>query len=303
MLALVLGSNGQDGTFLTRHLLALGHRVIGVGRAPGPVHPLDHASFSYVSLDVRDGRTLTSVLDDLRPQRIFHVAAMHASACHNQYEPIFCEMLDVNVGSVHTVLEHLRSTGSDGRLLYASSGKVFGNPLPAVVDEATPKVDSCLYSITKNTAGSLIRHYRRAHGVKVSQLYLFNHESYLRPGDYFVPKLVRALCGEPTTFSTLSFHCDWGSADEYMSIAIEVLERAVGEDFVVATGRCLLARDLVDALFLSHQMDVTNVAEEVAARPSTPYLVDTSKLERLVGRVPRVKIEDIVESMVDLRRR
>jgi len=303
--AMVLGCNGQDGSFLSRRLLDDGvGTVVGVGIEREQRFGYDPTRFKYISLDLAgESAPLRALLRETRPQRIFHVAAVHASAESTLYEPVFETMLSVNVRTVHTILEHLRNEDGLARLVYASSAKVFGSPLPEVISETTPRMSSCLYGITKNTAGDLIRHYRSAHRVAASQLYLFNHESELRPQGFFIPKLVRCLKaaahGEHYVerFHTLDFYCDWGSADEYMGIMIELLERVPAEDFVVATGTVVHARTLTARLFaklgVPMQSHTNETVEQTEARP---YAVDTSKLQS-VGLAPNVTIEELIERL------
>jgi len=306
--ALVIGANGQDGTFLTRHLVARGCRVVGVGRQEAARFAISSPGFSYHQIDLRSPDRLRELLEMKRPDRIFHVAAVHMSA-GAIYEPVFDEMLQVNVSTAHAIVEHLRSTNRGARFMYASSAKVFGDPYPAVINEKTPTKSTCLYSITKNAAYSLIDHYRRNHGIQGSVAYLFNHESELRPERYFFPKLLSCLMAakrgsnSKTSLTSLEFHCDWGSAEEYMEFMVDMLERAPGEDFVLATGTCTYARDFVRALFAKHGLDYRHFVEEKVtpeAQGGEPYTVELTKLRSLLGRVPGVGIGDVVDKMLDL---
>jgi GDPmannose 4,6-dehydratase len=139
-----------------------------------------------------------------------------------------------------------------------------------------------------------------------SLVYFFNHESALRPPEFFFPKLIACLVGairgqaEPTTFGTLDFCRDWGSAEEYMDLAVDMLEKAPGEDFVLATGRCTQARELVRKLFAEYGLDYRLFIREqaTAGAPSEPYVASTAKLRDLVGRTPQVGIEEVVRAMV-----
>lgn len=303
---MVLGCNGQDGTFLCRRLLHSGnHQVFGVDIGRYSRFQYDHHRFEYVSLDLGGpSRLLRELLASKRPQRIFHVAAVHASAERAAYEPVFETMLDVNVRTVHTVLEHLRNGDPCARLIYASSAKAFGSPLPKLVHESSPRISTCLYGTTKNAAGDLIRYYRGAHRTLASQLFLFNHESELRPSGFFIPKLVGILGaaerGERKLehFQTLDFHCDWGSADEYMGIMIDLLERAAGEDFVVATGRTVHARALIEQLFAARGASMQDYVIEGKPTTDAPYYAaDIEKLKSL-GSPPSITIEELIAHLV-----
>ncbi len=307
--ALVLGVNGQDGTFLARHLVKKGFRVTGVGRQPQPREHFLSSQFSYEQLDLRQVAALGSVLDANKPDLIFHVAAVHTSA-GGHYEEIWHDALQVNVASVHAILEHLRERNPTGRLIYASSGKVFGEPYPLTVDEATPIKSNCLYSITKNTAFHLTNYYRRHYSLNASVVYLFNHESEFRPADYFIPKILAGLVSAKdnpkhvTEVNTLEFYCDWGSADEYMGLLVEMAELAPGEDFVLGTGTATYARKLVDQLFQRYGLEYQrHFVESGAAGASInkPYKVDTRKLQERIGRAPRQNIYDVCRIILEVK--
>lgn len=305
--ALVLGVNGQDGTLLAQRLLARGYHVVGIGRQDSSRHVVPSDRYLYRKLDLRTASDLSRILAQDRPDLIFHFAAVHRSAEGGPYELMFGDMLRVNIESLQVALEYIRTTNPRARLIYAGSAKVFGEPYPAIVDEHTSVVTTCLYSLTKIAALELIQFYRRKHGVHAAYLYLFNHESKLRAPEYFVPKLVAALRsairGEQrvTSFNTLQFWCDWGSAEEYMDLAIEVAERATANDFIIATGRSHLARDLVEQLFQRHGLDSGQFVVEkadVQAPQRKPYAASTDRLQAAIGRMPSVSIDALCELML-----
>ena len=99
------------------------------------------------------------------------MAAIHGSAGY-AYEASWREALAVNVGSVHACLEHMRRRCPAARLFYPSSLKVFGDPPPSEIDEETPRIGSCLYSITKNAATDLIHQYRADMGLGMCRILL-----------------------------------------------------------------------------------------------------------------------------------
>ena len=305
--ALIIGSNGQDGTFLVRHLLRKAYQVAGVARQGASRWLIESPEFKYYSIDLREVGLLSSVLKDLRPDLIFHVAAVHTSA-GGTYETVFGDVLKVNVGSVHEVLEYLREQ-SDARFLYASSCKVFGFPLPSRINESTPIFNQDLYSISKNAAGHLIDYYRKNHAVLASIVYLFNHESELRPDDFFIPTIVRCLASalndssHITQVNSLEFYCDWGSAEEYSDIMVDMATKAPGDDFLLASGRCVYARDFVNELFSLYGLNYANHIRERIATSSPSqhkYSVDLTKLEGEVRRLPEVTILEVSKRILSL---
>lgn len=301
--ALVLGVNGQDGSFAADHLLRRGYRLVGLGRQPVGRDAMP-PSYDYRCIDLRDAAAVRAQVAAARPDVVLHLAAVHGAAGF-QYEPVFEDVLAVNVASLHAVLEEARARDLRPRVIYASSSKVFGDPLPAVVNEDTPRVPTCLYSLSKITAEGLLDYYGRRHGIPGSALYLFNHESERRAASFFIPCIVAALRaglvgGQPrAVLRALDFHCDWGSASEFMDIAVDVAERAPPGSYCVATGTTWTGRTLVQSLFARHGLDY---ADCIDAPPESPasgcFRVQLDKLEAAIGRRPEMSILDVCEAML-----
>lgn len=307
--ALVIGANGQDGSFLVKHLLDKKYHVLAVGRQEGARYREDSPLFEYFQADLKKSNVLSKPLNQFKPDFVFHVAAVHTSA-GGVYENQFDDVLKVNVGSVHTILEYLRRNPGS-RFIYASSAKVFGDPPPRHINELTPRKNQCLYSISKNSAYNVIEYYREKHAVRASVVFLFNHESKLRPKSFFIPTILNCLSSalrntnHITEINTLNFNCDWGSAEEYMDIVIDVIEKAISEDFVLGRGVCTYARDLVFNIFNDFGLNYKNHLRE-RVNPNSPhnapYKVDTTKLVKHVGRKPEVDIYEVCKEIIGAER-
>jgi GDPmannose 4,6-dehydratase len=293
--ALVLGVNGQDGSYLAEILIKRGYQVTGAAWQTAS-RWVDPGRFHYVALDVADASALGALLAEVLPGEIYHMAAIHGSAGH-VYEARWREALALNVGSVHTCLEHIRNRSRDTRLFYPSSLKVFGTPPPPRIDESTPRVSSCLYSITKNTATDLIQYYRVRHDVWASVGYYFNHDSPRRPDNYFLPRLAARTAAEVSQrgpapeIVTLDFWCDWGSSYEFMELTADLVQVDHPSDVVVASGQpvhaAALAAELAGAVGIASPHTVPPPDGEA------PYRADLAMLKRTVGRVPRHHAIDV----------
>lgn len=292
--SLVLGANGQDGSYLVERLLARGHRVVGVGRQalPRPDAP-DVPEYDYRPLDLNDGDALKALLDEVEPAQIFHFAAVHGASGF-RWEDHFPSTLRVNLASVQIILEYLRREPERACLVYASSSRVFGLNLRGEVDESSPRTSrECLYALTKNAAGDMMAFYRDRYRVRAASLYLFNHDSPRRPDEYFLPRVAGAIAeirrdpNHRVEVGSLDFHCDWGHAEDFAESAIAVAERAPDEDFVLASGRTWYARELVDQLFNHFGLDYReHVTVRYEGEPEAPYHVKLDKLRRLLGTIP-----------------
>jgi GDPmannose 4,6-dehydratase len=284
--SLILGVNGQDGSYLAEQLLCRGHDVTGVGRQ-ALSRWVDPSRFRYVPLDIMNYAALDQLLDALRPEQIYHLAASHGPAGHT-YETVWREALTVNLGTLHVCLEHLRSRPLETRLFYPSSLKAFGSHPPPVIAEQSPRVSDCLYSVTKNAACDLVQYYRTHHHCRASVGFFFNHDSPRRPDTYFLPRLAAKLAAklqgtDGPALATLDFWCDWGDAREFMGLVAELMQRQQPDDLVFATCKPLFAATLADCL--SRAMGLGGGSIAPASQP--PFRADVSRMISVLGRSPR----------------
>lgn len=303
--SLVLGVNGQDGSYLAESLLRRGHHVIGVGRNAASRYVPSSDRFRYVTLDLRDTGALAALVNEAAPDYAFHFAAVHGSAGF-QYEPVVGDMFATNVVALHVLLEHARLANKAMRIVYAGSSKIFPNPLSGMIDESTPARATCLYSIGKIAARDLMAQYRMQHKVAATNLILFNHESPRRPPQFLLPMIAKGIAdakADPAyrlKVQTLDFRIDWASAEEFADIAADVAEKTDSDEFVLASGVTHYARDIVHALFAAHGLD-GNVAivEALPRRDAGPeFHVSVKRLEQAIGRRPVRTVQEIVAEMI-----
>ena len=302
----VLGVNGQDGSYLTETLLSRGHEVIGVGRAAESAYARPEPTFRYISADLRGMDTFAGLVADVAPDQAFHVAAIHGASGF-AYETLWRDMMAVNVMALQVLLEHARGAAPNMRIVYAGSSKIFPPPLSGVIDEESTVRATCLYGIGKLAARDLMTHYRAEHGIRSTNLILFNHESPRRPPEYLLPTLARAIFAakrDPehrTMIRTLDFRLDWGAADEFMEIAADIAEKTDEPEFVLASGTTWHGREAAQHLFAMHGLNSERHLIETLppGDPGPEFRVSLDRLERVIGRKPQKDVGRIVGEMID----
>jgi GDPmannose 4,6-dehydratase len=303
--SLVLGVNGQDGSYLAESLLRRGYHVTGIGRNPASRYISASTRFRYVSCDLVKLEDLARLINEIDFDFAFHFAAIHG-ADGFRYEAIWRDMMTVNVNSLHVLLEHARLRRPRMRVIYAGSCKVFPPPLAGTIDEMTPVRATCLYSIGKMAARDLIAYYRSRHRVIGTNLVLFNHESPRRPRQYLLPTLARAICDcqsnprHQIKVRNLNFMIDWSDADELMDLAVDIAERSEVQELVMASGTTLYGRAAVKRVFARYGLDINQhiVETERSSDLQPQFQVSLTQLEREIGRRPVKTVDDIIDAMI-----
>ena len=179
--ALITGITGQDGSYLAELLLAKGYEVHGIVRrsSVGNTVRLDHLLGDGGGLvlhygDLTDSGRLAQLCGEVRPDEIYNLACP-ASPVHYQHNPV--ETLKSSVLGMMNMLDLALKTKA--KVLHTSTSEVYGDPLVHPQAESywgnvnTIGVRSC-YDEGKRCAETLAADYRRAHGVDVRLVRIFN---------------------------------------------------------------------------------------------------------------------------------
>lgn len=159
MKTLVTGSGGQVGQDLIRLLRQQGDEVHGSDVAPRPAAP-DLSDVPWHRLDVTDRERVTALLSDVRPDRVFHLAAILSA----RGEEIPQTTYAVNQTGTYNLLEAARELRI-GQVMFTSTIAVFGPGLPDPVPDDVPLHPTTMYGVTKVAGELLGEYYHRRYGL------------------------------------------------------------------------------------------------------------------------------------------
>ena len=294
--AVITGSAGQDGTYLSERLHKLGYNVIGLPRGG--------------AVDITDAGNVAGLLKVTHPTEVYHLAAYHHSAQDELSDDL--EILRQS-NAVHTLatanfLDGIRQFSPATRLFFAASCHVFGSPPTPVQDETTPLNPDGLYGITKQAGMRLCHYYREKYRVFAAVGILYNHESPFRPAKFVSKKIVKAAVAirdgkqDRLRLGDLNAQIDWGFAGDYVDAMHRVLQLPAAEDFVIASGQTHRVSEFVEEAFQQVGLDWRRYVEvdPTLLRGSTrlPLAGNCAKLQRLTGWEPRTTFKKLVKMML-----
>jgi len=211
------------------------------------------------------------------------------------------------------------------RFYQASTSEMFGKVQETPQRETTPFYPRSPYGAAKVYAHWITINYREAYGLFACSGILFNHESPLRGETFVSRKITRALTRiqvglqDTLYLGNLDSRRDWGHARDYVKAQWLMLQQAVAEDFVIATGRQHSVREFVVAAAALLEMKIEwrgQGVEEVGVdtasgrtlvrvdpryfRPTEveTLLGDASKARDKLGWTAQVEFPELVAEMV-----
>lgn len=258
--AIVTGVTGQDGAYLTEHLLKTGYKVYGTYRRGSSVNfwrlnelgLLKHPGLELVEYDLLDLGAAYRLIDRTEPYQIFNLAAQ--SFVGVSFDQPVATALMTGVGPLH-LLEAIRVIDSKIRFYQASSSEIYGKVQAVPQDEDTPFYPRSPYAASKLFAHWLTVNYRESYDMFASSGILFNHESPLRGQEFVTRKITNTAClielgrEEVLELGNLDAKRDWGYAAEYVEGMHRILEHHTPDTFVLATNKTSTVRSFVELTF------------------------------------------------------
>ncbi len=153
MRSLITGIAGFVGPYLAEHLLSNKHEVFGVDILKKKIENV----ISYQT-DILDIEGLFSVINEIRPDYVFHLAAQ-SSVEKSFSQPEFTKK--VNVGGTKNLLDSILSAGIKPAILIVSSAQIYGFPKQLPITEQHPLNPQSPYAKSRLEQEKLVLEYSK----------------------------------------------------------------------------------------------------------------------------------------------
>jgi GDPmannose 4,6-dehydratase len=308
--ALITGITGQDGSYLAELLLEKGYRVVGMTRRTSTeVHErIQHVvgDLEIVSGDLLDQTSMTTIVADVRPDEVYNLAAQSFVPA-SWTQPVLTG--EFTALGVTRALEAVRAVDTKIRFYQASSSEMFGKVTEVPQSEETSFYPRSPYGVAKVYGHWITVNYRESYDMFACSGMLFNHESPRRGMEFVTRKITDGVAriklglAKELRLGNLEAQRDWGFAGDYVRAMWLMLQQAVPDDYVIATGRTHTVREFVRVAFESAGLGSFEpyvVVDPRFVRPAEVDLLigDPSKAKRGLGWEPTVSFEELIEMMV-----
>ncbi len=303
---LVTGAAGFVGRWLVPRLLERGDEVVGV-RLPeehdAPEGP------RWIAADLGDAQLTTSILNDVRPDCIVHLAAVSFPP-DAERDPM--EALRVNYGAVDALLEGMARFCPRARLLYVGTGIAYGARAPDAppYDEKDPLRPDNLYAASKAAAEQRCALATERNGLDVVRARPLNHSGPGRPPQYVESSIARQLVrierGEQPAVlrvGNLDPIRDFSDVRDVVAAYELLLDRGeAGGVYNVCSGRGYSIRELLDRLVALSNAQPQVEQDDALYRPAPRErlaLVGNPGRVRSLGWEPRYSLDATLRDLLE----
>jgi GDPmannose 4,6-dehydratase len=312
--AFITGITGQDGSYLAELLVSKGYEVHGLVRRVAledPAHRLGRIAHVRDRLVLHAGSlesfpSLYQIVRRVQPDECYHLASQ--SFVSYSFDDEF-STLNTNINGTHYLLAAVKEAAPACRFYFAGSSEMFGKAEEVPQTELTRFHPRSAYGISKVAGFDLTRNYREAYGLYASSGILFNHESARRGYEFVTRKITSGVAAivagkaKQVRLGNLEARRDWGHAPDYVEAMWMMLQQAVPDDYVVATGETHSVREFCQMAFSLAGLDYRDyvVTDELLHRPAEVDLLigNPAKASATLGWTTRTSFEMLVRLMVE----
>ncbi|MFA4858336.1 MAG: GDP-mannose 4,6-dehydratase [Candidatus Margulisiibacteriota bacterium] len=306
--ALVVGCKGQDGTLLQEYLEQMQYSVVGID-----VGFITLAGRALVKdVDIENFESVATLLSIFQPDEIYYLAAFHHSAeqfVDKKQEDInyIRKSFGINTLAFANFLEAAKQHCKLAKIFYACSSHIFRGTQTQRQDEQTPVNPASVYGITKASALFLARYFRDRYQMFVSVGILYNHESSLRDSQFVSRKIVKTAVqikyqqAQQLVLGNIGAEGDWGFAGDFVKAYHLLLQQAVSDEFIIASGQKHKVLDFVEIVFNALGLDWKKYVVQDASlvqKPATVLIGNLSKIKKITGWQATVDFREMVLQMV-----
>lgn len=290
MNALIIGGAGFVGNYLFDHLQNDCGWIVTVTKLENEV--IEQENVSIHNLDILNKQAITELLQEVRPDYIFHLAAQ-SSVSLSWKNPALT--VDVNVKGSVNVLEAVRELDYKPRILLIGSGEEYGHILPneTPVTEDNITRPGNIYAATKTCQNMIGKIYADAYQMDIVMVRAFNHIGPKQSPLFVVADFCKQVAEiekglhEPVIkVGNLSVKRDFTDVrDVVRAYSLLIQKGKAGETYNVGSGKAIAIEDILK-LILSHSTsEITIVVDPAKLRPIDVTIIeaDIRKLQECTG--------------------
>jgi len=308
--ALITGITGFVGSHLAEYLIRENVEVYGTSRWRSKTDNTDHLLGKIIlqEADLLDAHSLYSIIDKVRPDFIFHLAAK-SYVVTSWASP--ANTMETNLTGAVNLFEAVRKTGHDCTIQIACSSEEYGKVLPneVPIKETNPLRPLSPYAVSKIAMDYLGYQYHESYGLKVIRTRGFNHTGPRR-GDVFAESTFAKQIAEiekgkrePVVMvGNLTAERDYTDVrDMVRGYYLAVLKGKPGEVYNICTGHAWKIQKVLDFLLGLSKVKIEVKEDPERLRPSdVPVLIgDNTKFVKQTGWQPEIPFEKTLTDLLN----
>jgi len=291
--ALIIGSNGQDGTLMKFFFDELGRKYLDFNRI---------GISKNNSLIASSSKLTPQILSDIFEE--FGISEIYFLVGENDSDEVRGAGNTSNMGYFWTskeilymVLEAIAKVKVRIKFLYANSALIFAGTRVYPQNENTTAKPLEKYALQKLAMASELQYFQEKNDFfQLYNLIFYNHESIYRKPKFFTRKVIESAIkiansdygADKIVINKPNAIIDMSHAEDLIANAVNIIDSDKPGTYVFSSGKGIIAKDFVLEVFefLNLSVDdkvIFSSGNEVLT--STPLIGDCSKIRSVLGQL------------------
>ena len=271
---LITGISGQDGLFLTNHLINKYEKLEIIGTSRQNNNSIFYKNLlslglenredvSVYQIDLNDYNTVNNLISDFKPHYVYNLtgpSSVYESFNNAENKKIITNIFD-NLTSA------LIKSNNFARFFQASSSEMFSPNCNEKLNENSEFLPNSPYALAKLDNHNKVISLNKKYDWNIYSGITFNHESEFRKKNYLIMKIITDAWkiknnkGSNLTIGSLDYMRDWSHAQDIV-VAINLLtEKGASPDYVIGSGKGKKIKDILDYVFQKYNLDWTDFVQ------------------------------------------
>jgi GDP-4-dehydro-6-deoxy-D-mannose reductase len=308
MRALVTGMTGFIGSHLAEYLLKKELEVFGTVWDKTELKNVEGIKdkVRILECDIRDGARVKEIIEEVKPERIFHLAAQSFPTV-SWDEPV--RTLETNVMGTAHIFEAVRKCDLDTIILVACSSAEYGfvseNEVP--VKESHILLPLHPYGVSKVAQDLLAYQYHQNFGIKTVRARIFNTTGPRKTNDVcsdFTSTIVGIEKGKVKQMNVgnLEPKRDITDVEDVVNALWLLCEKGeMGEVYNVCSSKAYRIKDILNMAIELAKAKIEVKVDPNKLRPTDEPIImgDNTKIREACGWIPKMSMEETLSRMMD----
>lgn len=312
--ALITGIYGQDGSYLCEILIDKGYDVYGIAKNELSQNSINIKKFLDINnvnpivfnIDLNSFEEVSDLLKKLRPDEIYHLAAMHNSS---QAKATEVDLFNNNILNTSNILEAAHRFSPETKVILAGSCLMYDNSDTQIQNENVPFNSKSLYGIAKITENNLAKYYC-SKGFFACSAILYNHESSRRKDDFVTKKIVKNMVAikqnkiNKFMLGDINVKKDWGYAKDYAYGLYLMAQQSKPKDFILSSGKLYSIKDFIEICasllnITDYEKYIETNAVAISRTTNTVLCGDNNLAKEILKWNNQMSLEELIKLMID----
>lgn len=310
MKILVTGGTGFAGSHLITALISEGKTDVYTTTFKSPTASQKSLPEShYFQLDLSDKDQTATLIKDLQPDWIFHLASFaYVGQSFQKATELFANNIQLQLSLLNAVKEQ----APHARVMTVGSAEEYGIVPPGTekINESVPLNPINPYAVSKVTQDLLANSYFLSFGLNIIRARPFNHIGTRQTDDFAIPSFVKQIVaierGEQTEMLVGNLHGvrDFTAVSDMARAYITLMEKGtVGQVYNIGTGVGTSMEAVVKMLCSYAKIPIVLKEDPSRIRPlDVPVLIADNTKIRALGWEPKQSIEATLQEILTFAR-